>query len=824
MSGAVPPYPGMSRTRLWRGLGVVTVGSLLAASAGGAPTQAAEPAGAVRVGSASVDTVAGPDFCQGRGRVDPRSREVGALAVDRAGRVFFDTGQSGAVGVIAPDGGASLKRGVPAATTSADGRSGSAASAARMAPGIDGSFVLASGGRIVEIDIGLAAVAGDPTLAPGAAGAASSGDGGPYGAARFVRVVSVTSDDKGNLYAAEEIDPTTRTLRIRFLNRSPDPVTFYPGTAEQLTVDPGAIATIAGGAGLPGQQDSGSARTALLQGAPPALAVAGSRLYLALSAGSENKDDSAARIAMVNLGGDQLPVHGVTVAPGGIAIVAGDGTDAQAGSPLSYVPGVAADDQGNLYLAEEASDRVLRLDREGTLTVFAGRGRQSTGVSGPADLATAARLDRPVDVDVGPDGRVYISDRGNGAVRVVDATGTIRSAGGEGLALTAQCVGPSGTTGELSAATLVLPDRPVSISSNGRGEVYMALAAGERVKRLDGTGEIRDLENAGLIPAAPAAGPVGLPRPGGVATGPEDNLYVIQSGVEGAFLTNLGSEPVQAHGKSLEPGSVQRVGGDSPAGSGQTGLAAELLPGASAVTADANGNVYIGSFAKVEMIDKRGAVTTIMDSPSPQGCCRIPLGLAVTGSGNVYLSDQLGNQVWFLNRGPSPVISHGVTVGPGALVAVVGDGSAGFGGDRGPASKAQLRTPASLALDRAGNLYIADANEHTIRRVDPQGIIDTVAGTGRQGFNGDGLDGRLTALNSPTSLAFDRCGNLLIADSGNGRVRRLNLVGNCPLTARAGQDSGATGLPPAPVGVGVLVVAGVAALLIKRRRGRVGRQ
>lgn len=88
---------------------------------------------------------------------------------------------------------------------------------------------------------------------------------------------------------------------------------------------------------------------------------------------------------------------------------------------------------------------MLRLDDEGALTVFAGLGRASAGFNGNSQPATSARLDRPTDVDVGPDGRVYISDRGNGAVRFVDSSGVIRAAGGEGLALTSTCLGPSGS-------------------------------------------------------------------------------------------------------------------------------------------------------------------------------------------------------------------------------------------------------------------------------------------------------------------------------------------------------------------------------------------
>lgn len=111
---------------------------------------------------------------------------------------------------------------------------------------------------------------------------------------------------------------------------------------------------------------------------------------------------------------------------------------------------------------------------------------------------------------------------------------------------------------------------------------------------------------------------------------------------------------------------------------------------------------------------------------------------------------------------------------------VAGNGTPGFGGDGGPAVEAQLRRPAGLAVDRQGNLYIADAGENSVRRVDKSGTISTAVGTGTPGFNGDGYKGPLTQLNLPLDVAVDNCGNVLIADKGNDRIRRLQVARSCP--------------------------------------------
>jgi hypothetical protein len=108
----------------------------------------------------------------------------------------------------------------------------------------------------------------------------------------------------------------------------------------------------------------------------------------------------------------------------------------------------------------------------------------------------------------------------------------------------------------------------------------------------------------------------------------------------------------------------------------------------------------------------------------------------------------------------------------GEVTTVAGNGLPGFSGDGGPATEARLNAPAAVALDAAGNLYIADTHNHRIRRVS-NGVITTIAGDGRPGFRGDGGPAAEAALNLPGGVAADLAGNLYIADSGNHRVRRI---------------------------------------------------
>lgn len=155
-------------------------------------------------------------------------------------------------------------------------------------------------------------------------------------------------------------------------------------------------------------------------------------------------------------------------------------------------------------------------------------------------------------------------------------------------------------------------------------------------------------------------------------------------------------------------------------------------------------------------------------------------GVAVDPEGNVYISDALNHRV---RR-----VSNGI------ITTVVGTGAPGFSGDNGPAMRAQLQSPLGLALDSAGNLYIADGNNYRIRKV-TNGVITTVAGTGIPSFNGDNLPALATGM-SPSGLAIDPSGNLVFADPGTGRIRRLaggivtTLAGSSPDPTRFGGDGG----------------------------------
>lgn len=156
-----------------------------------------------------------------------------------------------------------------------------------------------------------------------------------------------------------------------------------------------------------------------------------------------------------------------------------------------------------------------------------------------------------------------------------------------------------------------------------------------------------------------------------------------------------------------------------------------------------------------------------------------PRALAIDSSGNLYISDVGNQRIRQVSR-------------TGIVSTVAGNGIAGYSGDGGLAVNASLSAETGLALDPSGNLYIADAHNMRVRMVTPNGIISTVAGTGVQGFSGDGGPATSATLNVPASVMFSN-GNLYIADSSNQRIRKVSSNGTITTVAGSGGPGGFSG-------------------------------
>ena len=187
---------------------------------------------------------------------------------------------------------------------------------------------------------------------------------------------------------------------------------------------------------------------------------------------------------------------------------------------------------------------------------------------------------------------------------------------------------------------------------------------------------------------------------------------------------------------------------------------------------DGSGNLYIADASnhRIRKVDAAGVISTVAGDgtlgyggdggTATAAQLQDPNGVALDGAGNLYIADANNNRVRKVNSA-------------GVITTVAGTGAAGYGGDGGPATAAQLNFPRDVDVDREGNLYIADPNNYRVRKVDTAGVITTVAGTGTQGFSGDGGAATAARLNRPTGVALDGAGNLYIADENNHRIRKV---------------------------------------------------
>jgi DNA-binding CsgD family transcriptional regulator/sugar lactone lactonase YvrE len=202
--------------------------------------------------------------------------------------------------------------------------------------------------------------------------------------------------------------------------------------------------------------------------------------------------------------------------------------------------------------------------------------------------------------------------------------------------------------------------------------------------------------------------------------------------------------------------------------------------GTAGLAIDRAGNLFITDTGnnRIRKVTPGGLISTVATVLEPRGC-------AVDEQGALFVAETAANRV--------------VKVDPnGAQSIVAGTGRAGFSGDKGPATSAELSAPEGLAVDQQGDLYIADAGNDVVRKVTPDGVITTVAGNGNTGSAGDGGRAVAAELFIPTGLAVDTHGILYIADSANNRVRRVDLAGNISTLAGTGRAGFRGDNGPAP--------------------------
>jgi sugar lactone lactonase YvrE len=426
----------------------------------------------------------------------------------------------------------------------------------------------------------------------------------------------------------------------------------------------------------------------------------------------------------------------------------GTGGNARFGSPA----GVAVDSSGNIYVSDTGNNTIRKISPSGAVTTLAG----TAGEGGASDGdGPSARFNAPLGLAVDGAGNIYVADSENNTVREISPSGTVSTAAG--IAGTAGSA--DGAAAGLSATATF--NTPSGVSVDGSGNVYVADTGNDTIRILvPSTGMVTTLAGtAGLAGSSNGPGAsASFSSPVGVAVDSSGNVFVGDSGNDTVReISTLGVVSTLA-GASIHPGSSDGMG---PAAQFNSPLGVAVSPGGVFVADAANNTIRNVSVSGVATTVAGLGSTGYSNGPSNLARFLSPSGVAVDAGGNVYIADPAQCAVRMLSPG-------------GAVTTLAGGSTAGSADGTGPA--ASFNIPSGVAVDGAGNVYVADTGNSTIREISPGGLTTTLAGiAGAQG-NVDGV-AAVATFDSPLGVAVDASGTVYVADTGNGTVRRIGTAG-----------------------------------------------
>ena len=511
-----------------------------------------------------------------------------------------------------------------------------------------------------------------------------------------------------------------------------------------------------------------------------------------------------------------------TIAGNGTAGFSGDGGPATQAS-LNLPSGVVVDKKGNLYIADRSNNRVRVVNAKGIIKTFAGNGKD--GYHGDNMPALKATLDKPFGLALDKDNNLYIADRGNNRIRKVDSSGLISTVAGDGGFY---YIGDNGPAYRASIAG------PTGVAVDDKGNVYIADRSNNRIRVVDKQGLIRTIMGTGQQEYngdSELGRETSLHLPFGVTFDKNGDLLVIDRShyrirklslkrskvttLAGNGVKKFGGDGGPAQGANLEfphgidvdskdnvvfadkahfrirqitpKGIISTIVGNGirgNIGNGGPALKASVHPfrmrlnhkdeiffispsGFVSLVRKVNTKGIINEYITTGNADYQKAVLASGSGASTRSDITVISqfsDLALDNKGNVYLADRINHQV----RKLSP---------NGKIKTIAGTGESNYFGDGGPATKAAFRDPAAITLDDAGNLYVADAANNMIRKIDTKGIISTIAGNGKHKDAGDGGPALQASLRSIDSLVFSPSGELHIVETNTHHIRKIKKDG-----------------------------------------------
>ena len=500
-----------------------------------------------------------------------------------------------------------------------------------------------------------------------------------------------------------------------------------------------------------------------------------------------------------------------TLAGSSSASFSGDGSAATSAT-LNQPYGLALDSSLNVYIADTYNHRIRKITAStGIITTIAGS--SSSGYSGDNGQATSATLNTPGGVALDSEGNVYIADAYNNVIRKVTvSTGVITAVAGTGT---------TSYSGDGGAATSALLYFPSGLAIDTSDKIYIADYSNYVIRKVS-SGVITTVAGQNSVGDGASSSSAIIRNPAGLHVDSSNNLYIADT---------YGCRVRQV---SPTTGIISTI-----AGTGYCGTSADLIAATSAmlswaygIATDSNNNVYIGQYDDYKLRKvSSGIIATIAgtgtsgfsgdDGQGTSAKINSVLSVAVDSSNNVYFTDTVNNRIRRIDASTKVIttvagsststgytgdggaatsatlyypqglgfdatgtymyisdtynhVIRCVTLSTNIITTIAGTGSTGYSGDGGPATDAKLFYVGGVTVDSSNDIIIADSANNRVRKIDSTtGIITTIAGNGVTGYSSDNVAGTTTSLFYPQDVAVDSSGNIYVAEVYNYRIRKL---------------------------------------------------
>ena len=413
----------------------------------------------------------------------------------------------------------------------------------------------------------------------------------------------------------------------------------------------------------------------------------------------------------------------------------GTGTSAK----FNYPIGVAVDGAGNVYVADQSNHRIRKITTSGVVSTLAGSTQGYTDGTG-----TSAQFSYPRGVAVDGAGNVYVADRYNHRIRKITASGVVSTLAGSSQGYT----DGTGTSAKF--------DYPSGVAVDGAGNVYVADRSNNRIRKITlsaGSAETTETITANVCDSY---------------TSPSGKTWTTSNTYSDTIANTAGCDSVITVNLTVRNKTTETITANvcdtytSPSGRHTwfgTGIYKDTIPNAAGCDSILTINLTVIATPIVTVSTLAGSTQGYTDGTGTSAKFYNPTRVAVDGAGNVYVADLSNHRIRKITTS-------------GVVSTLAGSGTSGY--TDGTGTSAQFNSPTGVAVDGAGNVYVADQGNHRIRKITTSGVVSTLAGSTYGYTDGTGTSAKFY---NPIGVAVDGAGNVYVADQGNHRIRKITESG-----------------------------------------------